>query len=58
MKRSFIEIWVRLLIVTASTFAFALYGGNLVHCFNEYGPLLDRRFGHDDSGGRFLLTTP
>ena len=58
MKRSFIEIWVRLLIVTASTFAFALYGGNLVHCFNEYGPLLDRRFVHDDSGGRFLLTTP
>ena len=58
MKWSFIEIWFRLSIVTASAFTFVLYGGNLVHCFNNYGPLLDGRSVHDDSGGGFLLSTP
>ena len=58
MKPSFIEIWFRLLIVTASTFTFALNGGKLAHRFNKYGPLLDSSSVHDDSGGGLLPSIP
>jgi len=58
MKRSFIEIWFRLSIVTALAFTFVRYEGNLVHCFNKHGPFPDGRSVPDDSGGGFLLSTP
>ena len=54
MKWSFITIWCRLLIVTASVFTFALFGRNLVHCLTKYSALFELRTVHGNSGGTFL----
>jgi thiol-disulfide isomerase/thioredoxin len=54
MKRSLIELSFRISIVTTSVFTFALYAGNVVHCFNKNRLLLDGRTVDENSGGSFL----
>jgi thiol-disulfide isomerase/thioredoxin len=58
MRWFFNQSLFRLLIVTASVFTFALYGNNLVHCFNKYRPLIDGRTVQSNSSGGFLPSIP